>query len=101
LVLHSQYSIETRPRRNALGPVSLSAPRANDQIRFPLHHLLNGHDAVLGGALIPAVAENVDAAGDLDKLRNPSNCRDQRIVPLLEEYPWPFRQVLAAPSGFG
>jgi len=65
---HSRYSIEPRPRHNTLGPEFLAAPRADDQIGFPLDHLLRGHNAVLGSALIPAISEDVDAAGDLDEL---------------------------------
>src|SRR6516225_10873474 len=34
------------------------------------------HSAVLGAALMPAIGEDVDAAGDLDKLRNPPNPRN-------------------------
>ena len=101
LVLHSRYSIKLRPRCNSLRPEFLAAPRADDKIGFLRDYLLSRHDAVFGGALILAIGEDVDAAGDPDKLRNPSNCRDQRIIPFLEEYSRPLRQVLAAPSGFG
>jgi hypothetical protein len=66
---------------------------ADDQIRVA-HDLLSCHNAVLGSALVRAVGEDVDAAGDLDKLQNPANSRDQGIVPLLEEDPRPLRLPL-------
>jgi len=64
--------VETRPRRDALGPEFLAAPRANDQIGSLRYDLLSRHDPVSGGALGSAVGKDVDSAGDLDKLRNPS-----------------------------
>jgi len=79
------------PRCNALGPKFLAAPRADDQTGLSRDNFLNCHYPVLGCALISAIGENVDAAGDLYKLRNPSNSGDQRIVPFLEEYPWALR----------
>jgi hypothetical protein len=75
------------PCRNALGLKFLTAPRANDQIGLPRNYLVSCHNAVLGRALVATIGKNVDAAGDLDKLRNPPNSRNQRIVSLLEEYP--------------
>jgi len=41
--------------------------------------------------LIATIGEDVDAAGDLDKLRDLTQPIPEikRIVPLLEEYPWP------------
>jgi len=68
LALHRRYSIEPRPRCDSLGSEFLAAPRPDDQIRFPRYDLLGCDNAVLGSALIPAIGENVDAAGDLDKL---------------------------------
>src|SRR6266567_5344382 len=88
-VLHSRGLREARPRRNPLRPELFAAPGADDQIRLPRDHLLGRHNTVLGCALISKLGKNVDTAGDLDKLRNPANPRDQRIVPLLKEHPWP------------
>jgi hypothetical protein len=87
LVPHSRDSRKVRPRRNVLGPELFPAPGADDQIGLPRDYLLGRHNTALGCALISTIGEDVDAAGDLDKLRNPPNSRDQRIVPLLEEYP--------------
>src|SRR5580704_1882245 len=101
LVLHGWDAVEASPRCNVLRPEFLAAPRADDQIRFPRNHLLNHHDTALGGALISAIGENVDAAGDLDEFRDPSNSGDQRLVPFLEEYPWPLRQPLRTASRSG
>src|SRR5215469_8354462 len=101
LALHSRYSIEARPRCNSLRPEFLAAPRADDQIGFPLDDLLNRHNAVLGSALVSAIGENVDAAGYLDELRNPSNSGDQRIIPLLEKHLWPLRQACGPLASFG
>jgi hypothetical protein len=50
--------------------------------------------------LISTIGEDVDAASYLDELRDPSNPGNQRIVPFLEEYPWPLRQPLRSASGF-
>jgi hypothetical protein len=50
---------------------------------------------------MPTIGENVDAAGDLDELRDPFNSGNQWIVPFLEEYPWPLRQPLPTASDFG
>src|SRR5260370_37096278 len=91
LVLHGRNAVEASSRRNALRPEFLATPRPNDQIRFPRDHLLSCHNTVLGCALVSMIGEDVDAAGDLDELRDPANSRDQRIVPFLEEYPWPLR----------
>jgi hypothetical protein len=49
---------------------------------------------------MPTIDENVGAAGDLYQLRDPANSGDQRIIPFLEEYPWPLRQPLCAASDF-
>ena len=54
-------------------PDLLAAPRADDHIRFPRDHLFRPHNAVLSGALMLAVGEDVDATRDLDELRNPAN----------------------------
>jgi hypothetical protein len=55
-------------------------------IRLPRDNFLSCHYPILGCTLISAIGENVDAAGDLDQLRDPTNSGDQRIVSLLEEY---------------
>jgi len=89
LVLHGWDAVEASPRCNALRPEFLAAPRADDQIGLPYDHVLGCHDTVLGCALISAIGEDVDPAGDIDELRNPSNSGDQRIVPLFEEHPRP------------
>jgi hypothetical protein len=86
---------------NHAGTLALVANRADDQIGSSLDHFLRSYDAILGCGLISAVGEDVDAAGDLDELRDPSNSGDQRIVPFLEEYSWPARQALRAASDFG
>src|SRR6516162_7116092 len=82
LVPHRRDFSKPRPRYDPLGPKFLAAPRADDQIRFPLDDLLGGHNAVLGSAPVPAVGD-VGAADDFDELRNPTNSGDQRIVSLL------------------
>src|SRR5258707_543365 len=64
-------------------------------------YLLGCHDTVLGCALISTVREDVHPASDLDELGNPANSGDQRIVPLLEEYPWLLRQPLRTGSDIG
>jgi hypothetical protein len=74
---------KARARHDALGPEFLATPRADDQIGLPRDNFLNCHYPVLGCALISAIGENDDAAGDFDKLRNPRNSRDQRTVPFL------------------
>jgi hypothetical protein len=33
-----------------------------------------------------AIGEDIDATGDLDKLRDPTNSRNQWIVPLFEAF---------------
>jgi hypothetical protein len=86
LVLHGRNLLKTGPRRDSLRPKFLAAPRADDQIRLASDHLRSSHNAVLSCALIPTISEDVDAAGNLDELRDPSNSGDQRIVPFLEEY---------------
>jgi hypothetical protein len=89
-VLHSRELCKPRPRYNAFRPEFLAAPRADDQIGFARDHLLSRHNTVFGSFLIPTIGEDVDPAGDLDKLRNSPNSGDQRIVPLLKEHPRPF-----------
>src|SRR3984893_8708595 len=79
LVLHGRSSIEARPRRNVLGPELFPAPGADDQIGLPRDYLLGRHNTALGCALISKIGEDVDAAGDLDELRDPTNTGDQRI----------------------
>src|SRR5215471_20577659 len=69
---HSRGLRKALPRRNALGPNFLTAPRANDKIWRPLDHFLRPHDTVLSRALTSAISEDVD----LDELRNPPNSRD-------------------------
>src|SRR3984893_9361643 len=91
LVLHGWSSIEARPRHHPLGPKLLAAPRPDDEIGLAGNHLPGRHNTVLGCTPIPTIGEDVDAAGDLDELRDPTYAGDQRIVPLLEEYPWPLR----------
>src|SRR5271168_1670379 len=68
--------------------------------RFSSDNFFRHHNAVLGRALMPTIGENVDAAGDLNELRHPPNSGEQRIVPFLEEYPWPLQQSLRTASGF-
>jgi hypothetical protein len=82
---------KARPRHNALGAEFLTAPGAYDEIRRSLDHLLRAYDTVPGRALMSTIGEDVDAASDLDKLRNPPNSRNQPIVPFLKEYFWPLR----------
>ena len=84
MVPHRRDLPEASSRRDAVRSELLPAPRADDQIRFPRDHLLRRQDAVPGCASMPTIGENVDAAGDLDELRDPSNSGDQWIVPLLE-----------------
>ena len=90
-MLHGWEAVEASPCCNALRPELLAAPRANNQIGFSRDYLLGRHYAILGGALIPTFGEDVDATGDFDEFRNPSNSGDQRIVPFLKEHPRAFR----------
>src|ERR1700730_3789835 len=88
--------VATRSGRNFLPhhePMIRSGSRADN--------LLMCHNAVLGRALISSIGEDVHTAGNLDELRNPSNSRDQRIVPFLEEDPWALRQPLRTGSDIG
>jgi hypothetical protein len=89
LVQHSLDLRKAWPLRDAFRPEFLAAPGADDQIGFSRHYLPNRHHAVLSCASIPSIGEDVDAAGDLDELGDPADPGDERIVPLLEEYPWP------------
>jgi len=97
----SRRFYKTRPGCNALRPEFLAAPRPDDQIGLPRNNFLNCHHPVLGCTLISVISKNVDATGNLDELRNPSNSGDQRIVPFLEENSWSPRQPLTAASHFG
>jgi hypothetical protein len=90
-VLHCRGSVKARPRYHPLWPELLAAPGADDQIRLSCDHLINGHHSILGGGMTCTIGEDIDTAPDSDELRDPPNPRDQRIVPLLEEYPWSFR----------
>ena len=80
LALNSRDLRKSSPRHNTLGPEFLVAPRPDDHIRLPRDDRFSRDNTVLGSAVVPAVGENVDAASDLDKLRNPTNCEGQRIV---------------------
>src|SRR3984893_12724463 len=100
-MLHGRNAVEASPRRNALGSEFLAAPETDDQIRFPRDNLLIFHNTVLRRALISTIGEDVHTAGDLDEFRYPSNSGDQRLVPFLEEYPWPLRQPLRTASRSG
>jgi hypothetical protein len=71
LVLPSRDFGKPRPRYDAVAPKFLGAPRADDELRRSRYDLLSYDDPVLGSALVSTVGENVDPAGDLDKLRNP------------------------------
>jgi hypothetical protein len=99
LVLHGWDSVEANPRRDTLLAEFLAAPRPDNQIRLLRDNFLKCHYPVLGCTLISAIGENVYAAGNLEKLRNPRNSGDQRIVPLLKEHLRPFRQALCPASG--
>ena len=91
LVLHGPEGIEASSRCNPLGPELLATPRSDDQIGLPCDYLVGRRDAVLGGALISSISENVHATGDLDELGDPTSPGDQRIVPFLEKDPRPLR----------
>jgi len=56
---------------------------------------------VFCSTLIATISGDVDAAGYLDELRNPSNSGDQRIIPLLEKHLWPLRQACGPLASFG
>ena len=71
-MLHSWDAVEASPRHYPLRSEFFAAPRPDDQIRLPRDYLLRRQDAVLRGALVPAIGENVDATGDFDEFRNPS-----------------------------
>ena len=81
-----------KPGRAALVQAGISCrTRPNDQIRCLFDHLLRCDNRVLGCLLIATIGEDVDAAGDLGKLRDLTQPIPEikRIGPLLEEYPWP------------
>jgi hypothetical protein len=75
LMLHGRSSVEASSRCNALRPEPLAAPRADDQIGLPRNRLLNCDHAVFRCALISTIGEDVDAACDLDELRDPIQFR--------------------------
>jgi hypothetical protein len=81
LVLHRRSSVG--PGHHPLGPEFLAAPGANDQIRLARDHLIDGHHTIIGCGMACTIGKDVDAAGDLDELRDASNPGDQRIVPFL------------------
>src|SRR5260370_35086578 len=83
LVLHGRNAAEASSHRNALRPEFLATPRPNDQIRFTRDHLLSYHTTVLACALVSMISEDLDAAGDFDKLKDQSNSREQLNVPFL------------------
>jgi hypothetical protein len=66
-------SVKARPRHHPFGPELLAAPGADNQIRLSRDHLIHGCDAIHGGASVCTVGEDVDAAGDLNELCDPSN----------------------------
>src|SRR5215469_130766 len=98
-MLHCRYLLETRARHNPFRSELLAAPRAEYQIGFPCDHLVDRHQTILGCGLTCPIGEDVDAASDLDQLRNPPNSGDQRIVPLLEEYFGPLWEAFGPVSG--
>ena len=76
LVSHSRDLPKASSRHDALRSELLSAPRADDQVRRLRDHLISRYNTVLGRGLMPTIGEDVDAAGDLNELRDPSNSGD-------------------------
>jgi hypothetical protein len=76
---------KTRTARHLLGPEFLAAPGADDDVRLASNDLLRGDDPISGGPSCGAIGKNIDAAGDLDELRNPGNPGNERLVPFLEK----------------
>jgi hypothetical protein len=70
VMLHRRNAVEASPRHDPLWSKFLSTPRANDQIGFPRDYLISCHNAVLDCTLVSTIGEDIDAAGDLDELRN-------------------------------
>src|SRR5205807_10032183 len=68
------------PRNHPLRSELLAAPRADDQIGFPRDHFLRRHNTVLGRPLTSTIGESVDAADNLDELRDPPNSGDKLSV---------------------
>src|SRR5262249_39548419 len=63
----------------------LSAPRCEDDLRIAPDDLGGIHDAILGEPGMGELRKNRQAAGDLDQLLDPSDARDERVLPLFEK----------------
>src|SRR5215471_15869074 len=69
----------------------LAAPRSKDDLWIPTDHLGRVDHPLGGRRLVSELGKDVATARELDDLGDPTNPRDERIVPLLEVHPGPIR----------
>src|SRR5437763_1879605 len=76
----------------------LTAPRGHDALRIALDDLRRIDHAVLPERFLAQLGEDRFTAGNFDQLLDPSDSRDQRVVPFFEEHawaPWPHTRLVA------
>src|SRR6185369_11990543 len=66
-----------------------SAPGSNHDVRIGRRYLRGRDDPAGGGLLFPQARKDRLSAGHLEQLIHPAYATNQRIIPLLEEDPWP------------
>src|SRR5439155_5706413 len=71
-------------RRDLVRHELFAAPGADDNVGLGADHIGRGYDAVLGILAPGQRGEDVDAAGHLDELGDPTDAADHRLVPFFE-----------------
>src|SRR5277367_2010581 len=84
-VADRRHRVPTGSGRHLIGTEALAAPRTEDDIRSAAHDFAGvREDAILAQRTQRALREYIVAAGDADQLADPTNSRDERLVPFLE-----------------
>ena len=100
-VPHRGNLLPARPRRDALGPEFLAAPRAEHHVRVALRTTSCGSATMRPRGRLRArtLGKHILAAGDLDQLAHPADAADHRLVPFLEVDARSAGKALAPPRG--
>src|SRR5882672_5345089 len=79
IVAHRRDGGKARARRDLRRHELLAAPRADDDVGGGGDHVAHRYDALRGILLPRALGEYLDAARDLDELRDPADAGDHRL----------------------
>ena len=97
-VAYCRDRLESRSGGNLVLIELLAAPRADDDVRRALNHLMGSDNPLLGRFAVGALGKYVDPTRGFDQLRHPGDAGDHWFVPLFEINLGPVGSLVGLPT---